>query len=309
MHDSTRGSALTDTPVVVDEREFTFAARSQARTILRRFRRHVPAMIASFVLVAITLFVFIAPLFAKWSHTERDRNALSKPPSRQHLFGTDDLGKDLYAAVLQATQRSLQIALITACLVTIIGVSIGAIAGFYRGWTDAVLMRFSDLVLTIPLLVAGAVVSVGFPGAPWWAIPVILGLLSWIGLARVVRAEFLSLREKEFVEAARAVGAGDGRIIFRHILPSLTGPIIVSATLAVAGSILTEAFLSFFGAGVRRPDVSLGLLINEGDVAFTTRPWLFWFPAVMIVMISLCVNFIGDGLRDAFDPKQNRVKA
>jgi peptide/nickel transport system permease protein len=300
---------LTPPTPKVDDRQFTVAARSQSRTILRRFRRHVPAMIASGVMLVLTLFVVIAPRFSKWSVTERDRNALSKPPSSEHLFGTDGLGNDVYAAVLQATQRSLQIALIAALLVTLIGVTIGAIAGYYRGWIDSILMRFTDLVLTIPLLVAVAVVSVGFPDAPWWVIPVILGLFSWIGLARIVRAEFLSLREKEFVEAARAVGATDRRIIFRHILPSLTGPIIVAATLAIAGAILTEAFLSFLGAGVRRPDVSLGLLLNEGDEAFTTRPWLFWFPAIVIVVISLCVNFIGDGLRDAFDPKQNRVKA
>jgi peptide/nickel transport system permease protein len=299
---------LADTPLI-DDRQFTVAARSQSRTVLRRFRRHVPAMVSTVVLLSLTVFVYVAPRFAKWSYIDRDKKALSKPPSRQHLFGTDGLGKDVYAATLQATQRSLQIAVIAAVLVTLIGVTMGAIAGYYRGWIDAILMRFTDLVLTIPLLVAVAVVSVGYPDAPWWVIPVILGVFSWIGLARVVRAEFLSLREKEFVEAARAVGANDRRIIFRHILPSLTGPIIVSATLAVAGAILTEAFLSFLGAGVRRPDVSLGLLLNESDESFTTRPWLFWFPAIFIVTISLCVNFIGDGLRDAFDPKQNRVKA
>jgi ABC-type dipeptide/oligopeptide/nickel transport system permease subunit len=301
---------LTDVAtVLVDDREFTVAARSQARTIVRRFFRHRAAVAAASVLVSLTLFAYIMPFFVKWGHDVRDKEALSQAPSWEHPFGTDGLGKDLFAAVLQATQRSLQIAVIAAVLVVLLGVVVGAVAGFFRGWLDAFLMRFSDLVLTIPLLVSAAVVSVGLPNAPWWVIPVILGLSSWVGMARIVRAEFLSLREKEFVEAARAVGAKDSRIIFKHILPSLTGPIIVTGTLAIAGAIITEAFLSFLGAGVRRPDVSLGLLINEGDEAFTTRPWLFWFPGVTLVIISLCVNFIGDGLRDAFDPKQNRVKA
>ena len=140
-------------------------------------------------------------------------------------------------------------------------------------------------------------------------IPVMLGLFAWTVLARIVRAEFMSLREKEFVEAARAVGAKDRRIIFKHILPNLAGPIIVAATLAIAGAIITETALSFLGLGVRAPDVSLGFLIQDGLTAFKTRPWLFWFPAAAIVIICLCVNFIGDGLRDAFDPKQNRIKA
>jgi peptide/nickel transport system permease protein len=266
-------------------------------------------MISLGVLLALTLFVFIYPYFHDWTFAERDRKALSKGPSAAHPFGTDDLGKDGLARVMRGTQRSLEIAVIVSVLVVMIGVTVGSVAGYFRGWVDAILMRATDLVLTIPLLVIVAVVSVGIPGAPWYVIPLILGLFSWIGLARVVRAEFLSLREKEFVEAARAVGAKDGRIIFKHILPSLTGTIIVSATLAIAGAILTESALSFLGLGVRAPDVSLGLLISEGDQAFQTRPWLFWFPAAAIVVVCLCVNFIGDGLRDAFDPKQTRVRA
>ncbi len=174
-------------------------------------------------------------------------------------------------------------------------------------------MRFTDLVLTIPLLVVVAVVSVGYPSAPWYIIPVILGLFGWTGLARIVRAEFLSLREKEFVEAARAVGATDRRIIFQHILPNLAGPIIVAATLAIAGAILIETALSFLGLGVRPPDVSLGFLIQDGLSAFKTRPWLFWFPSAAIVIICLCVNFIGDGsarrVRPQAEPDQGVAMA
>lgn len=296
-------------PTVVEDREFSVAARSQRRTIARRFLRHRPAIISLVVLTAITLFVFIFPIFWEWPFTKRDKTALSQPPSWEHPFGTDELGKDVLGRVMRGTQRSLEIALIAAFLVTIIGVTLGAIAGYFRGWIDAVIMRFTDLILTLPLLIVVAVVSVGYPGSPWYTIPVILGLFAWTTLARIVRAEFMSLREKEFVEAARAVGARDRRIIFKHILPNLAGPIIVAATLSIAGTIITETALSFLGLGVRAPDVSLGLLIQESLTAFKTRPWLFWFPAVAIVTVCLSVNFIGDGLRDAFDPKQNRIKA
>lgn len=292
-----------------DEREFTVEARSQWKTITRRFLRHRPAMISMFILLVILLFVFLFPIWWKWPYTLRDKASLNKAPSWNHPMGTDELGKDVFGRVMRGTQRSLEIAIIASVMVTIIGVFIGAIAGYFRGWVDAILMRFTDLILTIPLLVIVAVVSVGRPGAPWWIVPLILGLFAWTTVARIVRAEFLSLREKEFVEAARAVGAKDRRIIFKHILPNLAGPIIVSATLAIAGTIITETALSFLGLGVRAPDVSLGLLIQEGLSAFKTRPWLFWFPSAAIVLICLCVNFMGDGLRDAFDPKQNRVKA
>jgi peptide/nickel transport system permease protein len=292
-----------------DDREFSVAARSQWRTITRRFLRHRPAMISLVVLTAITLFVFVFPNFWEWPYTKRDKTAPSQAPSWNHPFGTDELGKDGLGRVMRGTQRSLEIAVITAFLVTIIGVTLGAIAGYFRGWIDAIIMRFTDLVLTIPLLIVVAVVSVGFPGSPWYTIPIILGLFAWTTLARIVRAEFMSLREKEFVEAARAAGAPDRRIIFRHILPNLAGPIIVAATLTIAGAIIIETALSFLGLGVQPPDVSLGYLIQSGLTAFKTRPWLFWFPSVAIVIICLCVNFVGDGLRDAFDPKQTRIKA
>ena len=297
------------TSEVADDREFTIAARSQWRTIVRRFLRHRPAMVSLFVLTALTLFVFIFPTFWEWPFTKRDKLSLNKKPSWNHPFGTDDLGKDGLGRVMRGTQRSLEIAIITAVLSTLIGVTLGAIAGFFRGFVDAVIMRLTDLVLTLPLLVVVAVVSVGRPKAEWYVIPILLGIFGWTYLARIVRAEFMSLREKEFVEAARAVGAKDRRIIFRHILPNLAGPIIVSATLTIAGAILTETALSFLGLGVRAPDVSLGFLIQDGLTAFKVRPWLFWFPAAAIVIVCLTVNFIGDGLRDAFDPKQNRIKA
>jgi len=190
---------------------------------------------------------------------------------------------------------------------TMIGVVVGAVAGFYRKWVDAILMRLTDLIITIPVVVVGAVIgrSVGNLGS--FLLAVFLGLFAWTGLARLVRGEFLSLREREFVDAARVAGASNGRIIFKHILPNAIGVVIVNTTLLMSAAILLETGLSFIGFGVRLPDVSLGYLINENQTAFSTRPWLFWYPGMFIVLIALCVNFIGDGLRDAFDPRQKRI--
>ena len=302
---------MTDvlTPEAPSEREFTVAARAQWRTVLRRFLRHRPAVISLVTLFLITVWAFFFPLVWKWNFTERDKKVLSKGPRGAHPFGTDDLGKDVMSLVMRGIQRSLEVAVITTVIAVFLGIVIGAIAGYFRGFVDAVLMRITDLILTLPLLVIVAVVSVSVSKAPWYIVPIILGLASWTGLARIVRGEFLALREKEFVEAARAIGVSDRRIIFRHILPNIAGSIIVVATLAVAGAMLTETALSFLGLGIRPPEVSLGLLINTYQAAFKTRPWLFWFPAVAIVLICLCVNFIGDGLRDAFDPKQTRVRS
>lgn len=292
----------------VDDREFTVAARAQWKTVLRRFLRHKLAVVSLIVLTLVTLWAFIGPLMWKWGYSQLNTPEKSLGPSGRHPFGTDDLGKDGYARIMRGTQRSLEIAVMVAIISTVLGVTVGALAGFYRGWVDSLLMRFTDLVLVIPLLVIVAVVSAGIPTAPWYIVPVMLGAFGWPLMARITRGEFLSLREKEFVEAARALGAPNRRIIFKHILPNLAGPIIVNSTLTIAGAILTETALSFLGLGVKEPEVSLGLLINKGLPAYSTRPWLFWFPALAIVLISLCVNFIGDGLRDAFDPKQNRVR-
>ncbi len=201
------------------------------------------------------------------------------------------------------------IAFVVGIVGTLIGVTIGALSGFYRGWVEAGLMRFTDVMITIPLLVIAAVLGQKFAGAPPIVLALVIGFVTWTGLARLVRGEFLSLREKEFVEAARALGARPKRIIFRHILPNTVGVITVSATLAIASAILLETALSYLGFGVRAPDTSLGLLVSTYQNAFATRPWLFWWPGLFIITIALCVNFIGDGLRDAFDPRQNRVRA
>jgi ABC-type dipeptide/oligopeptide/nickel transport system permease subunit len=203
------------------------------------------------------------------------------------------------------------VALMVAFLSTTIGAVIGAVAGYYRGWVDSALMRFTDLVLTIPSIAILAVLAsvVAEEAGNWFFIGLVLALLQWTYIARVVRGTFLSLREKEFVEAARALGASDARIMFRHLLPNATGSIIVNATVTVAVAILLETALSYLGLGIKPPDTSLGLLISTGQQAATTRPWLFYFPGLIIVIIALTINFVGDGLRDAFDPTQTRVRA
>jgi len=294
---------------VDQETEFAVEVRSQWRTVIRRFVRHRLAMISLLVLGSIFLSSIFGRFIWRFDYLERDTANLSQAPSWLHPFGTDSLGKDMLALTLRGAQRSILIALVVSVLATTIGVTLGSIAGFFRGWIDAIIMRITDLLLTIPLLILAGCISWQFDGGgSWWFLAVLLGSLSWQGTARIVRGEFLALREREFVEAARAIGVRNLRIIFRHVLPNALGPIIVSATLSIAGAILVETALSYLGLGIKAPDSSLGLLVSDYQAAFQTRPWLFWFPGIFIIVICLSVNFVGDGLRDAFDPKQSRIR-
>lgn len=201
------------------------------------------------------------------------------------------------------------IAAIVGLLSTVIGAVIGAVSGYFGGWIDSVLMRLTDLIIVIPLLVLAAVLGKMASGANMGILPLalVLGLVTWTSLARLVRGEVLSLREKEFVAAAVAMGARPGRVIGKHLLPNTIGVIVVNATFAIAGTVLLETSLSFLGFGVKAPDSSLGLLISLYQNSFTTRPWLFWWPGMIILAIALSVNFLGDGLRDAFDPRQRKI--
>lgn len=293
---------------------------SQGRLVRRRFLRHRGAMISLGVLVAVTLLAFTSigfgPLPGWWQHDYvragdlvnggRPTLQLWPPSAGEHPFGQDTTGKDYFALVMRGTQRSLIIAVGVGLVSTVIGTVVGALAGYVRGWVEALLMRVTDVFIVIPLLVLAAVLG-QMAGRSLWMLTLVLGAVTWTGLARLVRGEVLSLRERDFVSAARAVGTGPTRIIVTHVLPNCVGVIIVSATLAVASAILLETSLSFLGFGVQAPDTSLGLLISTYQSAFTTRPWLFWWPGVLILTIALAVNFLGDGLRDAFDPRQNRM--
>jgi ABC-type dipeptide/oligopeptide/nickel transport system permease subunit len=224
----------------------------------------------------------------------------------QHPFGQDNIGRDYFALVMRGAEQSIMVMLIIGILGGVIGTVVGAVAGYFRGRIDGFLMRLVDLFTTIPVILIGAVIGFKVGNLGVAVLALFLGLFGWIGLARLVRGEFLSLREREFVDAARVAGASHRRIIFKHILPNAVGIIIVAVTLSMSGAILLETGLSYLGFGVVSPDVSLGSLISQYQDSFATRPWLFWWPGLFIISIALCINFIGDGLRDAFDPRQRR---
>jgi peptide/nickel transport system permease protein len=290
--------------------EFTVKARSHREMVFRRFLHHRLAVGGFVVLFLVVLLALFGGKVWHYSYTFQS-NDLSVGPSLKHPFGTDELGHDTFARVLRGANKSVIIALLVATMSTAFGTLVGAIAGFYRGWIDSLLMRVTDLMLTIPSYAAAAAIAYQFGNRSngWVYLAVILAAFAWMIIARIVRGVFLSLREKEYVEAARALGASNWRIIFRHLLPNAVGPIIVNATLVVAAAILAETALSYIGLGIQPPDTSLGQLVAVGQQAATTRPWLFYFPGLFIIVIVLSINFVGDGLRDAFDPTQTRVRA
>jgi ABC-type dipeptide/oligopeptide/nickel transport system permease subunit len=287
------------------DQELRVGQRSQAQVVARRFRRHRLAMVSLVVLLALVLLAFVGGWLWKYSVADLTADE-SVPPSWAHPFGTDAAGHDTLAQVLRGTQISIGIAVVGALVATVVGTVWGATAGYYGGWLDTAMMRIADLVLTLPFLAVAAVLGHNVGGS-WWLIAAVIAGLYWAYVARVARGVVLSLREKEFVEAARAIGAGDARIIFRHLVPNAFGSIIVNATVLVAIAILLETALSYLGFGVRPPDTSLGLLVSDAQTAVETRPWLFFFPGVFIIVIALTINFIGDGLRDALGPRQTRV--
>lgn len=294
---------------------------SQGRLTLRRFLAHKPAVISAILFILIVGFAVSAvgfgPIPGWWIWDYEELIPLSnggKPTLTifpfalgEHPFGQNTVGKDYFAMTMRGLVNSSYIMFIIGIIGAFLGVVVGALAGYYRGWVDSVLMRLTDIVIVIPVIVIGAVVGSAVGNLGPLLLALFLGFFAWTGIARLVRAEFLTLREREFVEAARVAGASDARIIFKHILPNAIGVVIVATTLLIAAAIILETSLSFLGYGVRPPDVSLGLLISSNESAFQTRPWLFWWPAAFIVILSLLVNFVGDGLRDAFDPRQKRV--
>jgi ABC-type dipeptide/oligopeptide/nickel transport system permease subunit len=285
-------------------------AKSQWRIVLNRFVHQRLAMVGLAVFVLLGLASILVGHFWQFSYTDITNN-LNDPPSWTNPFGTNSIGNDMFAQVMAGVQKDIEIALTVAAMATLIGVTIGAIAGFYRGWIDSLLMRFVDLVLVLPVLAVLILLAnkLAKQSNSWLGLAIIIGLLSWTYVARLVRADFLSLRERDFVEASRALGATNRRIITRHMLPNAIGPIIVNATLTVALSIIFESTLSYLGLGVQPPAVSLGLLVNQGQDSATTEWWLFVFPVVFLIILILSIFLIGDGLREAFDPKKSRVRA
>jgi peptide/nickel transport system permease protein len=304
-------------PTSVDDTQaagLELKARSQWSYARMRFFRHRLALIGLVGLVIIFGAGIFAGLVSPDSYSEIDLNHILTGPSHAHWFGTDALGRDQFTRVVWGIRTSMEVGVFVAFLSTLVGLVIGAVAGYYGGWLDNLLMRLTDLVLTLPLLAVLLTASALLGQGNQWRVSLILVFFFWTGIARVVRGVFLSLREKEYVEAAKASGAGDARLMFRHILPNTLGPIVVNATLAVGTAILVEAALSFLNFGIKPPTPSLGVLISDAQQSPQTPTggttwWLTIFPGLTIVAIVLCVNFLGDGLRDALDPTQRRMRA
>ena len=285
----------------------------------RRFRRHRLAMISAVTLVALTIVVYFPSLLTDWGPLERD---LETPqyagPSAEHWLGTDDIRRDMLSSILNGGQISLAVGAMVAVASGFVGAVLGGIAGYYGRWVDNLLMRVTDLFLAIPFLVA-IIILTRLPARQEWAqtffgedgttrsIVTALSLVFWMPIARIVRGVVLSLKEKEFVEAARAMGASDFRILSRHLLPNCIGPLVVAVTLAVAAAILAESALSFLGLGVESATTpTWGNLLADTKGQLRDHGHVVWFPGLAIVITVLCVNYLGDGLRDALDPRQQK---
>jgi len=278
-----------------------FASRRALTT--RRFLGNRLAVAALVVLAVMFVGCYALPPLLPWSYTDLDFLALQQPPSTSHWFGTNGLGQDLLAQTLRGMQKSLLIGVCVAFLSTVIAATVGAVAGYFGGWRDRTAMWVVDLLLVVPSFILIAIVTprLGESGRVFSLI-LLLAAFSWMISARIVRGMTMSLREREFVTAARYMGVSNRRIIVRHVLPNVASILIIDTTLNVGVAILAETGLSFLGFGIQPPDVSLGTLIADGTPSVTTFPWVFLFPAGILVLIVLCANVIGDGLRDAIDP-------
>ena len=299
----------------------------------RRFRKHKAAVVSLGGMIAMLAFIWFGGMIFSRGMCEptgqymtseayancNDTAKKLQAPSPEHLFGTDTIGRDILARTIYGGQISLTIGLFAALVEVIAGVLVGAIAGYFGGWVDDILMRITEAMLIIPSLfllivlskaLGGKVPEVEFLGRTFSGSVVVIifviGLTSWMYLARIVRANVLSLKELDFISASRALGVSDSRIIFRHLLPNTIAPIIVSATLGVANSILSEAYVSFLGLGVQTPTASWGNMLESSVKFIQSSPWLWFFPGMLILITVLCINFVGDGLRDALDPRSTR---
>jgi peptide/nickel transport system permease protein len=293
-----------------EERDFTgsLGERTHSRTtVWRRFRQHRVALIGAIILMILTVGAIGAPIIARHDPLAVNIRAYRQAPSSEHLLGTDSSGRDVLSRLLHAGRVSLSVGLVAVGIYTAIGMLVGAIAGYYGGRADMVLMRLADIVLAFPTLIL-IITIVSVLGPNIYNVMVVIGLLGWPPIARIVRSLFLSLREQDFVLASQTIGATNARIIFRHVLPNSLAPVIVAATFGIANAILLEASLSFLGLGVQPPTPSWGNMLTDAQsiTVMESMPWL-WIPSgVMIALAVLSINFIGDGLRDAFDPRSTR---
>jgi peptide/nickel transport system permease protein len=278
-----------------------FASRSAL--VRRRFLRNRPALVSAVLLVVLLVGCYVLPPLLPYSYTDLDYYALQQPPSTAHWFGTNALGQDLLALTLRGMQKSMLIGVCVALIATTIAATVGSVAGYFGGRRDRALMWLVDLLLVVPSFILIAIITPRIPrSAIVVALIVLLAVFSWMISSRMVRGLTMSLRDREFVRAARYMGVPTWRIIVRHILPNVASILIIDTALNVGLAVLTETGLSFLGFGVQPPDVSLGTLIADGTQSVTTFPWVFLFPAGVLVLIVFCANLIGDGLRDAVDP-------
>ncbi|MEW5724404.1 MAG: ABC transporter permease [Thermodesulfobacteriota bacterium] len=268
----------------------------------RRLKSNRPALAGGLVVLILFAVSILAPVLAPYDPAAIDVTVRLEPPSRAHPCGTDNLGRDVLSRLVFGARISLKVGFVAVGLATLIGLVLGAAAGYYGGFVDAVIMRFVDLMLCFPaFFLILSVIALLEPSI--WNIMAVIGVTGWMGVARLVRAEFLTLKARDFVQAARAMGAGDARIIFRHILPNALAPVLVSATLGVAGAILTESALSFLGLGVQPPTPSWGNILTLGKDNITVAWWLSLYPGLAILVTVLGYNLLGEGIRDSLDPR------
>ncbi|MCG8710564.1 ABC transporter permease [Brenneria sp. 4F2] len=274
----------------------------------RRFRHHVPGVVGLAVLALIVSVVLIAPWFMSLNPDDIDLTRIESSPSMEHWLGTDELGRDVLTRLVYGGQISVLVAFSATLLQVTIGITLGGLAGYFGKGVDAVVMRFTDIIMCFPFY-AIAISMAGLLGASTWNVVIIIGVLNWTGIARLIRAEFLSLSSQEYVEVARAMNIGHWRIISRHLLPNALGPVIVYATLAIATGILAEAALSFLGLGVKQPTASWGNMLSAAqNMRILGNAWWLWLPpGVMVFVMVLAINFVGDALRYAFDPTSSRA--
>jgi peptide/nickel transport system permease protein len=297
----TQETSTHTTPLRVGVKPATFTSRRSL--VIRRFIRNRPAVVALILLVVLFVGCYGLPPLLPYDYNALDYNGLSQPPSLEHWFGTNALGQDLLARTLRGMQKSMLIGFCVALISTSIAATVGSIAGYFGGWRDRALMWLVDLLLVVPgfLIIAIITPRIKQSSSMLWLI-VLLAIFGWMVSSRMVRGLTMSLREREFVRAARFMGVPNRRVIMRHILPNVASILVIDATLNVGFAVLAETGLSFLGFGIQPPDVSLGTLIADGTPSTTTFPWVFLFPAGALVLIVLCANLTGDGLRDALDP-------
>jgi peptide/nickel transport system permease protein len=271
---------------------------------MKRVLRNPLAFWGFVIIASVLALALLAPLLSPYDPDAVDVKSILLAPSAAHLMGTDSLGRDVFSRMLYGARISLLVGFVAVGIATVIGVILGAISGYYRGWVDVAIMRLVDVMLSIPtFFLILAVIAFLTPSI--WNIMIVIGLTSWMGVTRLVRAEFLSLREREFVLASATLGARDHRLIFRHLLPNSLTPVIVSFVLGVASAVLVESGLSFLGLGVQPPQASWGNILTEGKEYIQFAWWLSFFPGMAILLTVLGYNLLGEGLRDALDPRNN----